>query len=84
MNISEAVKDRAESYIKKCWPTGCPPLQAIDVKLAFYAGMHAAHEMMLWAARHSPEQAEVEIQQTIQAVIDRAARLNEERRDLKP
>lgn len=84
MNISEAVKDRAEAYIKKCWPTGCPPLQAIEVKLAFYAGMMAHHELALLIVSHAPETAEIELEQAITAIIERGTRLNEERRDLKP
>jgi hypothetical protein len=84
MNISESIKDRAESYIKKCWPNGCPPLQAIDVKLAFYAGMKAHHELVLLISSHDPETAEIELEQAITAIINRATRLNEERRDLKP
>jgi hypothetical protein len=84
MTISEKVQSLADSYIAKCWPNGCPPLQAIDVKLAFYAGMAAHHELILLISTKEPEQAEIELKEAINSVINRAFRLNEERRDLKP
>lgn len=86
MTTSEKIKQHAEGYIAKCWPDGCPPLQAIEVKLAFYAGMRSHYEILLWTlGRHGDDMdaQEAELQETFKAINDRAMQLNEERATLR-
>ncbi len=87
MNPSEKVKHLADDYIAQCWPAGCPPMQAIEIKLAFYAGMAAMYSHMLSITeRHGDNDtaSAAEVGATVSSIATRALRLNQERIGLRP
>ncbi len=85
MSISQAIQEDAESYIRACYPSGCPAKQQIEIKLALYGGMASAlRQFGLIVEKHGDddEAAVKEIEEWIQALTDRARALNDQRQSI--
>lgn len=79
---SERIKTIADSYISACFPGEVPPRQAIEIRLALYAGMMAMmreNSDIIARLGHDEDAAVKELTQVRAALIERASRLNQER-----
>ena len=74
------IREAANGYIKACWPEGCGPHQAIEIKLAFYAGMMLMVQQMGEIAESGDEEAAlVKLEKFVKALEEQSIQLNEDR-----
>lgn len=81
MNASDKVKQIADRYIEAIYGGVCPPMQMIEIRLAFYGGMMAmiGESARIANAEGSEEEAMQKMAETHQAIQSRALKLNQER-----
>ena len=82
---SAMIKEIADSYLRSCYPNGCPAHQAIDIRLALYGGMMAFFKILTQTQEKyaNDEDANVEaLSEIYEALTSRAINLNKERSSL--
>ena len=80
-NQLNRVKTAADQYITSCFAGPLPPKQEIEIRLAFYAGMHTSLQYLLDLAITDIDEVDMEIALLTfgQAIIARGKTLNEVR-----
>lgn len=85
VEVSDRIREIADSYIRQCFPGVVPPRQAIELKLAIYGGMMAMlRELCSITDRNAnnAEECAAEVEDVRNALMERASYLNQARAGL--